>query len=48
MADPAPRIPSIDDIRWLFEQLPVDPHPDAGPTAPSPSPAGGHEEISHE
>jgi len=46
MADPAPRIPSIDDIRWLFEQLQVTPKPDVGPTAPPPPPAGGHEESS--
>jgi len=48
MAEPAPRIPSIDDIRWLFEQLQIDPRTEGGPKTPPPPPAGGHEETSHD
>ena len=46
MADQEPRIPSIEDIRRLFEQLPTHHSPESGPDAPPP--AGGHEETSHE
>src|SRR3546814_14432631 len=48
LADPEPRIPSIEDIRRLFEQLPADHHPDGGPEALPPPPADRHEETSHE
>jgi len=53
MADTTPRIPSLDDIRWLFEQLPDDRRRDDernAPTSDAPTfpPDGGHEESSHE
>src|SRR3546814_15547897 len=48
LADPEPRIPSIEDIRRLFEQLPADHRPEGGPEALPPPPADRHEETSHE
>ncbi|HEY9541806.1 MAG TPA: hypothetical protein VIR05_09235 [Luteimonas sp.] len=48
MADPEPHIPSIEDIRRLFEQLPADHRPEGGPEALPPPPADRHEETSHE
>lgn len=48
MADREPRIPSIEDIRWLFEQLPDDRRHDDDRNAPPPPSTGGHEETSHE
>src|SRR3546814_11390995 len=46
LADPEPPIPSIEDIRRLFEQLPADHVPDDAPAALPPPPADRHAETS--